>query len=243
MTRSRTIRARAATTLLAIAVALSACGGDGDDAVDSGDPPSAADDQSSGDAGASDDVPMTIPAAYLPAIRPVEIDGDALPALGGASIESDPAVGMRAPIVRGEDANGNAVTIDAATDGPTMVVLVAHWCPHCNAEIPRLVELRDEGRLPQDLNLVAIATSSEPTRPNFPPDEWLDDLDWSWPVVVDDVDLAAQTWVSPDAYGLDGFPFVVLIDGDGNVAARWSGESEKDEMLARIEEHLGLTSS
>ena len=48
----------------------------------------------------------------------------------------------------GYDYDGNETTIDPATDGPTMVVLLAHWCPHCNAEIPVLNEWRDSGEIP-----------------------------------------------------------------------------------------------
>lgn len=242
MIRSRTTR-RAVAVLLAAVATLAACGGDDDDAaVDSGDPPAAGTGSGGGsDDDAGDEPTLTIPEAYLPAIRDLSFEGDPLPALNGATIEADPARGRPAPVVHGVDFDDNPVTIDAATDGPTMVALVAHWCPHCNNEIPRITALRDQGRLPADLNIVAIATSSEPSRPNFPPGEWLEELDWTWPVIVDDVDLAAGSWVSPQLFGIDGFPFVVLIDGDGNVAARWSGESDADEIVARIEEHLGLS--
>ena len=32
-----------------------------------------------------------------------------------------------------------------------MVVFLAHWCPHCNAEIPVLNEWRDSGEIPDGL--------------------------------------------------------------------------------------------
>ncbi len=121
-----------------------------------------------------------------------------------------------------------------------MVVFLAHWCPHCNAEVPRLNELRDEGRFPEGLNIVAVSTGVNPGRPNFPPSQWFDDMDWTYPVIVDGVDMERETFIAADAYGVDGFPFIMLLDGDGKVVARWSGEREPDEVIELINENLGL---
>ena len=51
-----------------------------------------------------------------------------------------------------------------------MVVLLAHWCPHCNAEIPVLNEWRDSGEIPDGLNIVGVSTGASADAPNFPPD-------------------------------------------------------------------------
>jgi cytochrome c biogenesis protein CcmG/thiol:disulfide interchange protein DsbE len=220
--------ARALAPALIAAAALAACGG-GDDA----EPAAAASDPGS-------TASLTVPPEFLPAIRPVEVTGDPLPPLGGVAPEADPALGLPVPVLTGEDYAGNPVRIDPATDGPTMVVFLAHWCPHCNAEVPRLNELRDTGRLPTELGIVAVATGSDPRRPNFPPGDWLADVDWTWPAMADGIDLSRQAWAASAAYGVDGFPFTTLVDADGNVAARWSGESEPDEIVARIEQYLGL---
>jgi len=138
----------------------------------------------------------------------------------------------------GTDFSGNAVRVDAATDGPTMLVFLAHWCPHCNAEVPVLNELRDAGSFPDDLNIIAVSTAVSPDRPNFPPSRWIKDVDWTYPVIADGVDLAAGTYLGTAAYGLDGFPFIVLTDADGNVAARWSGESTGDQIVENIATYL-----
>jgi thiol-disulfide isomerase/thioredoxin len=226
MIHSRLVRALAATLLAG--TVLAACG-DSDDAAD---PPA--------DASGGSTAPLTIPPAFLPAIRPVEVSGEPLPRLDGAAPEADPAVGGPVPVLSGEDYAGNPVRIDPAADGPTMVVFVAHWCPACNAEVPILTEMRDAGQLPEDLDIVAVATGSDPQRPNFPPGDWLDDMDWTWPSMADDVDLAEETWVAAAAYGIDGYPFLALVDGDGNLAARWSDVSEPDEIAALIDQYLGL---
>ena len=64
-------------------------------------------------------------------------------------------------------------------------------------------------------------------------------MDWTYPVIADGVDMARQTFIAADAYGLDGFPFMTLIDADGKVLARWSGESKStDDLLKKIEDNL-----
>ena len=181
-----------------------------------------------------------VPDDFLPAIGPVEVIGASLPALTTEDMAADPAVGMAAPVLVGEGYDGSTVRVNATAAGPTMVVFLAHWCPHCNDEIPRINELRDAGRLPAALNVVAVSTASNPGRPNFPPGEWLDDMDWTFPAMADGIDTTRETFIGADAFGVTGFPFTALIDANGEVTARWSGGREPDEIVALISEHLGL---
>jgi len=236
----------AVLALLAVAVPA-ACGGDDDGGSAATQPPAATVPSPGGGGGGpvapvqppTATVPADVPDGFLPAIGPVDVTGESLPVLDKAPIDRDPGRGLTAPSLVGLGYDGQPVRIDAATDGPTMVVFLAHWCPHCNAEVPRLIELRDAGRFPDWLNIVAVATASNPQRPNFPPGDWLANADWTWPALADGVDLEAESWVGATAFGVDGFPFIALLDADGKVAARWSGESTPDEIIARITQYLG----
>lgn len=170
-------------------------------------------------------------------VKPVRIEGAPLDGFTEEMIQGDApdtAVGEVAPIVSGVDYDGNPVTIDAAVDGPTMVVLLAHWCPHCNAEIPHLNEWRESGNVPEGLNVVGVSTGVNRDAPNYPPDQWLVDKDWQWPVLADS-DVAEDT--DPDvvtsafrAYGGEYFPTVVIIGSDGRVLTRFSGEPSAEEV-------------
>ena len=243
------IRARSLSVALVAALVVSACGGD-DDADDAADEPAATvadvDDTDTTVAQATFDGPVStlppdLPEEYVGAVGPMDIEGEPLPVLETDDIDADPAVGTPAPTILGVGFDGVPVRIDAAADGPTMVVVLAHWCPHCNAEIPVYNDLRDEGRFPEQLNIIALSTSPDPSRPNFPPDEWLVEKDWTYPAIADGVDPAASPpWLGAGALGVSGFPFVTLIDGDGNVAARWSGEQDPDWIIETIETSLGL---
>jgi cytochrome c biogenesis protein CcmG, thiol:disulfide interchange protein DsbE len=169
--------------------------------------------------------------------RPVSVSGQPLPEFSPeirSGAVDDPAIGQPVPIVSGVDYEGNATTIDPAADGPTMIVLLAHWCPHCNAEIPRLNEWRDSGEIPEGLNIVGVSTGVSPDRPNFPPDQWLVDKDWQWPVLADDANGTAMA-----TYGGTSYPTMVLVDGNGEVFHRLSGEVPIDELNALVEELVG----
>jgi thiol-disulfide isomerase/thioredoxin len=178
-----------------------------------------------------------LPEEFAGEVRPMEVRGDALPEFDG-SVEPDPARGMLAPVVIGENFAGTTVRIDAAADGPTLAVFLAHWCPHCNREVPRINQLRDEGAFPAGLDIIGISTGISPDRPNWPPSQWFQDVDWTYPVIADGVDMQRQTFIAADAYGLTSFPYMVLIGSDGKVLARWAGEHDPDDLLQLIEDNL-----
>ncbi|MDH5242562.1 MAG: TlpA family protein disulfide reductase [Chloroflexota bacterium] len=129
----------------------------------------------------------------------------------------DPAVGQVIPTVQGSDFNGQSVSIDL--DGrPKVLLFLAHWCSHCQAEVPAVQDWLDAGRGPTDVDLISVATSNDPGAPNYPPDAWLEREGWTVPVIVD-----SNGSVAP-AYGLSAFPFWVFVGADGQVTGRLTGE-------------------
>lgn len=227
-----TVRRSAAIALVGALAFVSACGGGDDDDTPASDGglTSIAPSADGPDATISPDLPD----AFAGMVGPVEVIGDKLPPLTTKDFTADPAAGTAAPVVIGLGYDGETVRIDAEAAGPTMVVFLAHWCAHCNAEIPVLNSLRDDDRIPDDVNVVGVSTALNPGQPNFPPDEWLDDKDWTWAAMADGVDMEAETFIAADAFGVTAFPFTVLIDANGNVAARWSGGRPPSEIASLV---------
>lgn len=145
----------------------------------------------------------------------VTVDGTALTPFASGS--ADPAVGQPAPVVTGVNFDGDPVTIGGS--GPEIVAFVAHWCPHCQNEVPELVQAGNSPDWPDNVEVVAVASATSDNRDNYPPSAWLARENWQWDVLADDADSAAS-----QAYGLSGFPFLVFLDADGNVALRTAGE-------------------
>jgi cytochrome c biogenesis protein CcmG/thiol:disulfide interchange protein DsbE len=127
----------------------------------------------------------------------------------------DPAVGSPAPTIEGVSPVGQATSVEY--EEPTLLAFLAHWCPHCQAELPELVELASEGGL-DDLDAVVVLTGTDENAPNYPPGPWLEREGWAGRVVLDDEGSPAG-----QAFGLTSYPYLVLVDGDGNVVDRHAG--------------------
>jgi thiol-disulfide isomerase/thioredoxin len=159
------------------------------------------------------------------AFGPVEVVGDALPPF--TATDGDPALGRPVPRLDGIALDGSGV--DLAAGEPTLVAFLAHWCPHCRAELPRLVDAAADGGF-DGIRTVAVLTGSNPAAPNFPPGAWLEREGWEGDTLLDDEAASAA-----QAYGLAGYPFLVALDADGNVVARTSGELEPEQLTALAE--------
>lgn len=158
---------------------------------------------------------LTFDSGTVEAFGTPVVTGDALAPLGEGV---DAAVGQMAPSVAGENFTGDAVTI--TNDGrPKMIILLAHWCPHCQNEVPVVQAWLDAGQLPAGVDIYSVATGTSSTRENYPPQTWLEREGWTPPVIADD-----QAYTVGDAFGLTAFPFWVFVNADGTVAARTTGE-------------------
>ena len=187
-------------------------------------------------AASGDDAKSTAPVtsdsasgATLPDTQPVTVTGDALAAYV-QSVSPDPAVGMSAPVLTGKDFQGDVVTVDAVKDGPYMVVFLAHWCPHCNVEIPLLLDWKTTGGVPANLHVVGVATAVAASAENYPPADWFSNKGWSWPVMVDQSQGDGVAGVAAQAYGASGWPYFVIVGADGKVKFRGSGEITIDQL-------------
>jgi cytochrome c biogenesis protein CcmG, thiol:disulfide interchange protein DsbE len=144
----------------------------------------------------------------------VTVSGTPLPMLTGSA--KDPAVGKTAPTLTGVTFNGAPVTV-GNTGKAHLVIMVAHWCPHCQAEVPRIVSLYKAGQIP--VPVMTVATGTDSSAPNYPPSAWLAREGWPYPVLVD-----TKTETAANSYGLPGYPFLVFVDAQGKVVGRLSGE-------------------
>lgn len=157
----------------------------------------------------------------------VTVSGQALPPLPKSG--ADPATGTVAPSVLSER-RGDVATIEPETlEQPTMVVFLAHWCPHCQSEVPRLVDLAENGTF-TGVRTIAVLTATDPARPNHPPSDWLDREDWHGERLFDDEAATAAA-----AYGVTSFPFTVYLDADGAVFHRSAGEQTPAQITDAIE--------
>ena len=152
------------------------------------------------------------------------------PAVGGESlpahdpmVASDPAIGSLVPSVLGSDFDGNLVN-PTRNERAKLFVFLAHWCTHCRAELPILVDWLEAGGA-RDLQVVGVVTLTDPLRPNFPPRPWIEAGGWPGVILVDGGDSQVAA-----AYGLTATPYFVVTDAEDRVVARASGELPTSEL-------------
>ncbi len=150
------------------------------------------------------------------------------------SAGADPAAGAVIPSVTGQDFDGSERVIDPADGRAKVILFLAHWCSHCQAEVAEVQTWIDENGMPQNVDLYSVATSTSSSQANFPPAEWLERENWSVPVLVDD---EAQTVGA--AFGLSAFPFFVFVDAEGRVLQRVAGALPIDVVSGAIAEMGG----
>jgi thiol-disulfide isomerase/thioredoxin len=158
--------------------------------------------------------------------RPVRVEGSALPGFD-SNASTDPAVGTSAPTLVGQNFAGTRVAI--GNDGRAKaLVFVAHWCPHCQREVPRIARYLSDQGLPDGVDLYFVATSTTSQGDNYPPSTWLQrEGVGRVPTIADDAKGTAFT-----AFGGESFPYFVFVDKDGKVVARRAGEVEQADLPA-----------
>jgi hypothetical protein len=85
--------------------------------------------------------------------------------------------------------------------------------------VPVIQDWVEAGGLPDDVQLISVATATDRLRPNWPPQDWLEEEGWTSPVIMDD-----QVGTVAGNYGMAGTPFYVVLDGDNTNLGRVSGE-------------------
>jgi len=169
---------------------------------------------------ALDDQVATAVASASPAATITEAVSGNLPQFEGTSNDAAVIAEMELPDISGpEYYSGQQVTYAAGTDGMARVWLVwAHWCPHCQAELPDLNTWWPENaaRFP-GIDLATVTTAIDNSRGN-PLEQYLDAEQFSFPVIVDESGQVAAK------FGTNAFPFWVVTDAEGKVVFRIAGE-------------------
>ena len=162
-----------------------------------------------------------------------DVSGTALTAFPSSESIDFTAAGQVAPDVVGKNYDGSVVTI--TNDGTAKaIVFLAHWCPHCQAEVPRVQQWLNDGGGVEGVDIYSVSSAINSGRPNYPGSTWLENENWTVPVVVDD-----QQNTVLSAYGSGGFPYWVFLNADGTVAVRTAGElsiAQLEEIMNTLEQ-------
>ena len=139
------------------------------------------------------------------------VTGDLLPEFAGEN-DDNIALGLAAPIFSAPNENSEIVSLEKNGNAKALLFL-AHWCGYCQKEVPVVQGFIDSAGVPPGVDVIAIATSIDRGRENYPPQKWLADEGWS------ETQLYELDREIGNAYGLSAFPYWVFLDKDLNVVA------------------------
>ena len=180
---------------------------------------------SGGSSDTTTDTVVTVPGGVQPAeYQKVSSTGGMLAPLPESGADTE--TGKSVAVLKGYDLQGRPISIDPAGEGKaTMVVFLAHWCPHCNREIPVLNKWRESGEVPTGLRVVGITTGSKADQANWPPSKWMTAMKWPFEVMAD-----SEAQEAAAAYGVAGYPFIAFVGANGKITARTSGEIPVEQL-------------
>ena len=156
----------------------------------------------------------------------INVDGESLPPYAGEN-DDNVALGLAAPTFSAPDQNSEIFNLEKNGNSKALLFL-AHWCPHCQREVPVVQSFIDSNGVTPGIDVIAVATSIDRGRDNYPPQEWLEREGWS-EIQIYDLDREIG-----EAYGLNAFPYWVFLDKDLNVIARRTGNLPEDMVGALL---------
>jgi len=116
---------------------------------------------------------------------------------------------------------GGTMTWDDYLGTPTVLAIWAPWCPHCQAELPRLSAGVDGH---PGVQMVSVATAID-QQPGPTPEEYLASEGLTFPVGVDDANGTIL-----QGMGVQSFPTTYYVDPSGKVMNVTVGEVPPDQL-------------
>lgn len=145
---------------------------------------------------------------------------------GAGTVDLDPHERSPAPAVQGVTLEGDPLAL-SDLDGIVVVNFWASWCGPCAAEAPDLVATHDR-YADRGVSLLGVNVRDSQTNAR----SFERDHAKPYPSLFDeDQSIAAQF----GGIGAAALPTTVLIDTDGNVAARLFGQVTADALAARLD--------
>ena len=143
------------------------------------------------------------------------------PALGEPLAAGEPVPEFSAPAI-----GGGTVRWSDSAGSPVVLSVWAPWCPHCQAELPRLDTVMKEY---PGVRWVTIVTSIG-THPGPDPAAFLTDNGIVAPTAIDDRNGTLELGL-----GVQGFPTLYFVGSDGTVVRELAREADEDELRAIVE--------
>lgn len=135
-----------------------------------------------------------------------------------------------------KDIEGNTVSTDTlGTQGyPVIIDFFATWCKPCNRELSAIAEVYEEWQEETGVKLVAISIDQAQNTHKVAP--LVSENGWPWETVLLDPNSDLKR-----ALGIQMIPYVLIIDGKGNIVYKHNGYTDgaEEELIEKVREIVG----
>jgi peroxiredoxin len=146
--------------------------------------------------------------------------------LGGAAQEPEGlSVGQRPPAFSLLDLNGQRQTLTQYRGRVVVLHFWASWCPYCRGEIPKLLQIHEQGAT-QDVTVLTVSVDQDLAQLQA----FVQQAGLPYIVIPD----ARSSSPIASAYGVRGIPVTYLLDRDGRIAYRFFGSADLLGTLQRL---------
>lgn len=146
----------------------------------------------------------------------------------GAAQAQLPAVSLKT--LDGTPINTETLSNDG---NPFIIDFFATWCKPCNRELSAIAEVYDEWKDETGVKIFAVSIDQAQNINKVKP--LVDQNEWEYEILLDPNSEFLK------ALGGQMIPFVVVVDGDGNIVSKHSGYTDgaENELLQEVREHRG----
>ena len=141
-------------------------------------------------------------------------------------------VSAQLPAVTLKTMDGKTIRTDTLTNNgkPIIIDFFATWCKPCNRELTAISEVYDEWQEETGVKLIAVSIDQAQNINKVKP--LVDNHGWPYEVLLDpNSDLKR-------ALGIQMIPYVLIVDGQGNIAYKHNGYTDgaEQELIAKVRE-------
>lgn len=136
------------------------------------------------------------------------------------------------PAVTLKDMQGNTVRTDTLSNNgkPIIIDFFATWCKPCNRELKAIHEVYPDWQEETGVKLIAVSIDQAQNINKVKP--MVDGYGWEYDVLLDPNSDFKR------ALGIQMIPYVLIVDGKGNIVYRHNGytDGEENELIEKVRE-------
>lgn len=143
-----------------------------------------------------------------------------------------PAAHAQLPAVTLKDINGKTVRTDTLSNNgkPFIIDFFATWCKPCNRELKAISEVYADWQEETGVKIIAVSIDQAQNINKVKP--MVDENAWEYEVLLDPNSDFKR------ALGVQMIPYVLIVDGKGNIAYKHNGYTEgaENELIEKVRE-------